>query len=267
MASLRYPDKGMYWSLAHSGLAIACLTVGLFPGEDSVADGPFVFANPSTIVFETPHYPAMVAAGDLDGDGDKDLVVPGRNSDGFAYVVFNQGGGVFSTPVQLELGSQSDWVEINDIDNDGSPDLIFALRSFQGRTQILWGIGDGTFEKEATELKLRREPRCLEVVDLNGDGQKDIAAVNYGSAEVQIIFNQGQRTFSNQFILPIGYEEVGSTSLQEIAAGDLDGDGDHDLAMISIASSKVYLMKNRGDGTFDKPIGWSAPRINEETGG
>ena len=258
---------GMHWSIAHSGLAIACVSFGICLPENTYADGPFVFATPTTIVFETPHFPAMVAAGDLDGDGDQDLVVPGRNSDGLAYIALNQGGGTFSTPIQLDLGSQSDWVEISDVDDDGVPDLVFALRSFQGRALILWGIGDGTFEKDITELKLRREPRCIAIADLNGNGQKDIAAINYGSSEVQILFNQGNRSFGEEVYVSVGHEEVGSTSLQEVAVGDLDGDGDHDLAMISIASSKLYFMRNRGDGTFEKPVGWSAPRINSERGG
>ncbi len=257
----------MHTPFAHYGLGIACMSLGLVLCESALADGPFIFASPTTIVFETPHFPAMVAIGDLDGDGDNDLVVPGRNSDGIAYVVLNQGNGVFATPFPLQIDTQSDWVEIADIDGDGSPDLVFALRSFQGRAFIVWGVGDGTFEKEMSELKLRREPRCLAVADLNGDGQHDIAAINYGSSEVQLLMNQGNRTFGDEVFVSIGHEEVGLTSLQEISAADLDGDGDQDLAMISIASSKVYLMRNRGDGTFELPVGWSAPKINTESGG
>ncbi|MHC4246752.1 MAG: FG-GAP repeat domain-containing protein, partial [Planctomycetota bacterium] len=56
------------------------------------ADGPFLFGPPQVVSMPTPHSPTMVAIGDLDEDGDPDLVIAGRNSEGFAYLVPNEDG-------------------------------------------------------------------------------------------------------------------------------------------------------------------------------
>ena len=239
--------------------SVACASAAL-------ADGPFLFGPPTTITFKTPHGPAMVAAGDLDGDGDLDLVVPGRNNEGIAYVVLNDDG-AFATPVGIEIGTQCDWVEIADIDNDSHADLVFALRSNHGRIVILWGRGNGTFEEERLVLRLQREPRCVAVADFNGDGQLDLAAANYGSSSIQTFLSIGNRTFAKPATSLIAQELIGTNSLQSVRAGDLDGDGLPDLAAVTIGSSHLYMLRNRGDGTFGIPEGWKAPQLLGETGG
>lgn len=230
------------------------------------ADGPFLFGPPTTVQFNTAHGPTMVAAGDLDGDGDVDLVVPGRNEDGIAYIILNDGGAL-AAPVALELGTHCDWVEIADLDNDGNADLICALRSNHGRLAIAWGLGDGTFEEELQMLRLEREPRCVAIADLDGDGALDLAAVNYGSSTIQTFIAVGSRRFGAPTGIPIARELIGANSLQAIRAGDFDGDGLEDLAVVTIGSSRAYLLRNHGDGTFGIPEGWQAPRLKGETGG
>ena len=242
------------FALAAAGLSVAH------------GDGPFLFI-PNTISFETPHFPTMVATGDLDGDGDLDLVIPGRNSDGIAYLVFNQGESGFSTPIPLEIEKQSDDARIVDLDGDGAMDICIIHRSFHGQLRIFWGVGDGTFEEENTFLRLGREPRALEVVDLDGDGDRDIAAINYLSEDVQIILNRGGRMFDPAVGMPIGREAVSVAGLQQLKAADLDGDGDVDLAVIATGSGRLYLLRNRGDATFDIPDGWLGPRLGKEYGG
>ena len=236
-------------------------------GSVACADGPFLFGPPTVIQFDTQHFPTMVAIGDLDDDGDPDVVVPGRNSESIAYIIINQGGGSYSTPIAIEITGQSDWVEIVDLDQDGNVDLVFGIRSYYGRIEIAWGTGGGAFEKELQTLRLKREPRCVEVADLDGDGDLDLASANYASSDVQVILNEGGRTFAAPSTISIGRELVGSASLQEVEAGDLDNDGDLDLVAVTIGSSRAYFLRNRGDGTFEIPEGWGAPRMKGEVGG
>lgn len=231
-----------------------------------VADGPFLFGPPTVVTFPIPHGPTMVAAGDLDGDGDVDLVVPGRNNDGVAFIMLNDNGS-FAAPRSLEVGAQCDWVEIVDIDNDGILDLVFALRSNHGRLLIAWGEGDATYEETFLELRLEREPRCVAVADFNGDGMLDLAAANYGSSTIQTFMNTSSRTFAPSIRIPIARELIGANSLQSVRAGDFNGDGLADLAAVTIGSSRVYVLLNQGDGTFEIPEGWQAPRLLGETGG
>ena len=63
------------------------------------------------------------------------------------------------------------------------------------------------------------------MVDLDGDGDRDIAAINYLSEDVQIILNQGSRVFDPPVGIPIGLT-VSVAGLQQLKAADLDNDGD-----------------------------------------
>ncbi|MCH2160790.1 MAG: FG-GAP-like repeat-containing protein [Phycisphaerales bacterium] len=230
------------------------------------ADGPFLF-SPTVVSFEGSHFPTMIATGDLDGDGDLDIVVPGRNSDGIAYVVFNEGDGTFATPVPLEIEKHCDSARIIDLDGDGAADICFSIRSFHGEIRIFWGVGDGSFEEENLLLRLGREPRSLEVVDLDGDGDRDLAAINHQSDDVQIILNEGGRVFGEASRIPVGRESVPLTGLQQLKAADLDDDGDIDLAAIATGSGRIHFLRNRGDATFEIPEGWLAPKVGKEYAG
>ena len=229
------------------------------------ADGPFLFGPPQVVSMPTPHSPTMVAVADLDADGDPDLVVAGRNSEGFAYLVPNEDG-VLGTPVELVTGGQTDWVEIADLDGDGHLDLCFAVRSLRGRLSLLRGFGDGTFA-EFEEIRLGREPRALVVDDLDGDGDPDIAAMNHRLPIIEILFNDGTGGFTRGGDVVIAEAEVGHPYPQAIDTVDIDRDGDRDLAVVATGASRACVILNRGDGTFEPDAGWRPPRVSGEIGG
>jgi hypothetical protein len=239
------------------------LALGMFMSGSVVADGPFLFL-PEYLPTEESISPTMIATGDADDDGDIDILLPGRNNDGFAYLLLNDGEGNFDSQIQFVTEKQCDHAEIIDLDGDGVTDICFALRSSYGRIMIFWGMAEGGFEKKPQYIRLSRQPRGLAIRDYDQDGQLDIAAINYDSGELQVIRNEGSRVFSMTASLQLGRAITGIPSLQKMQAGDLDGDGDIDLAVISTGHGRVYLFRNRGDGSFEIPDAWMAPKVDEE---
>ena len=261
---------GLSLRIIRSDTSLVCSSILLAStlaiGEPTAfADGPFLFGPPQIITMPTPHSPTMVATGDLDGDGDFDVVVPGRNVEGFAYLMLNEGG-VLGAPVELVTGGQTDWVEIVDLDGDGQLDLCFAVRSLRGRLSILRGNGDGTF-LDFEEISLGREPRSVVVDDLDGDGDPDIAAMNHRLPIIEILLNDGAGSFVRAPQVVVGRSTVGIPFPQGIRSVDLDADGDRDLVVVATGASRIFICRNQGDATFEVSEGWRPSRVNGQIGG
>ncbi len=245
-------------SVAGAGAA-ACL------GGSALADGPFLFI-PEFIGFPEPHAPTMIALGDLDDDGDPDVVVTGRGATNVVYILINDGS-EFADPVPFEVGGQTDWAEIVDLDDDGVLDLCVAMRAFRGRLQVYRGLGDGSFETTGRELLLGREPRCVVAADFDGDGDQDLAGLDHREPTCTIHYNDGTGEFRTSRSFVVSAASVSIPYPQAMVADDLDGDGDPDLVVDCLGSSRIQILRNRGDGTFDAAEGWRPPRVLGEVGG
>ncbi len=98
-------------------------------------------------------------------------------------------------------------------------------------------------------------PVKLLTADLDADGTLDVAVTNPGDNTVSILFNNGSDGPKNWAGLsdPITVE-VG-TSPAALTSGDLDGDGDVDLATANAGSSNVTILLNGANGTFSSVTG------------
>lgn len=206
-----------------------------------------VLFNDGSGVFGTPYLVASggtdtirIAASDIDADGDQDLVVCGYS---FHFLVFwNGGGGSFTSSSYVTLPGAADAaVTVADVDSDGDGDVITA--STTGRPFVSLNQGSHVFGPGDVYLA-GRYVNGLTVADLDSDGHLDLA---FASDIGWIDWNRGDGSFPTA-TPSIAFPAIPTHLL--IAAGDLDGDGDADLATCSKTfggAPMVLVLRNDGD--------------------
>ena len=188
------------------------------------------------------------ALGDLDGDGDPDVITSGFDDD-FMTLLVNGGFGSFE-PRQLVGVPGVRPSAVADMNGDGTLDII-ALRFEPPSTNPI-GVGvflnDGTGQFTAggfaTLADMGFEAGALAVGDLDGDGDLDVVARRSSDAVV-ILVNDGVGGLSQRG------PELALTGPAQLA--DLDGDGDLDLVATG-TDGAVEILRNDGTGSFGAPL-------------
>ncbi|MET0556445.1 MAG: VCBS repeat-containing protein, partial [Vicinamibacteria bacterium] len=168
-----------------------------------------------------------VAAADIDGDGDPDVLVanPGVGGGG-AFWYENTGGGTGWTSHLVFPESSTQWAGAADLDRDGDLDVVSAKSD--GR--VLWhentGRGRGwthrTISNDVTGAFVGT------VEDLDADGDLDVIVV---STDLQNEFRWFENADGAGAVWTPRTIMTGSAALAGVVAADLDGDGDPDLAV------------------------------------
>ena len=167
------------------------------------------------------------AAGDVDGDGDMDLLVGnslGGPTDG-PYFLLNDGSASFSVntsllPRTMATNDFKPWaVEFEDLDGDGHDDLVAGTTAEMGSASIVhWGSARGTYrDGSTTRLPTAAfsvahggaEVISIGVNDCNGDGRPDLLLGGYDGDTLsrrgaQLLVNPGRRTFADMTEAALG---------------------------------------------------------------
>jgi len=125
---------------------------------------------------------SRVAVGDLDDDGDTDLVLGSALPQ--VQTLVNDGAGTFSAGVTLPAGPGGASPGLADIDSDGIADLVLDDTGGGAEQLVIWrGLGGGAFEEDV-HVTAGDQPGGGEVLvaDMDGDARPDVYVMNHGSA-------------------------------------------------------------------------------------
>ncbi len=196
--------------------------------------------------------PFGLDAGDLDGDGDVDLVAARYGSDDVvAYE--NLGGRTFAPPVVVDdrvYGANS--VAVGDVDGDGDLDVAYT----SGRNDLVHvARHDGRFGfRRVARIEgfdpaqglLFGYPQGLAVEDLDGDGDRDVVFGAESTGEILWWENRG----GGRFGLAARTVASSAPAVWSIDVADLDGDGHPDVLGAIQGRNRVEVYRNRGGGRF-----------------
>ena len=223
------------------------------------------------------------AVGDVDRDGDVDILVANNGGDRFAgpYFLVNDGQAGFAADTsRLPDRLSRDWrhrpwaVQLADLDGDGYLDLLAGGHGTPGVTESFayWGSATGKYRDE--DVTMLATPGFITaygggqvistaVHDVNEDGRPDILLGGYddgwGSADrqpwrgVQLLVNRGGRVFVDETPSRLGPSawSAGEGWHLEHRFFDFNGDGTVDIAPQQYAEgANVLAWLNDGTGRY-----------------
>ncbi len=204
---------------------------------------------------------SSIAFSDVDGDGDKDVLITGENSSGdqITKLYTNNGMGAFTEITGTSFdGVARGSITFSDVDGDEDEDvLITGENSSSVRIAKLYiNDGLGTFTEMTGTPFDGVAFSSTAFSDVDGDGDEDVLITGWtssGDRITKLYTNDGMGTFT----------EVTGTPFEGVIEGlvafsDVDDDGDEDVLILGNIFLGAFIAKlytNDGTGTFTEIMG------------
>lgn len=248
-------------------------------------DGTFQLLSPLGFFGEGETGTSIVLA-DINGDGKLDLITSGislgvggafgQDSGSLISVSFGDGAGGFEPARVYRAQSGMFGLAVADFNGDSHPDIVVAS---QDTDSVFLFLNDGTgrfagpqgrylgwMEKGSPANNLLQGPAnatvSLAAVDLNGDGKKDMLAVDVGlgtgPANLVVSLNDGLGNFLADTKIPVldgQFQFFGN-----MITGNFRGTGLPDVVLTpnhlsgSLSGSFFVFVPNLGGGSFGTPV-------------
>lgn len=194
--------------------------------------------------------------GDVDGDGDTDLVLAQEIATNI--VLLNDGTGIFTFSAGAVSGGFGDNEDVRLADFDGDADLdMFTAHEDDAVHALLINDGTGVFVEAPAVIPVNSIANATEVIDLNGDARPDILLGNAGSNIVLLQLANGN------FVDDTANRPIGLGITQDLLLFDIDGDNDPDILSANELDNDLFV--NNGNGFFTNETFARLPANDGET--
>ena len=199
--------------------------------------------------------PLAAASFDADGDGSRDMATVGRDAGVLTLMLARPGPGFWGLPTiamdELPVG-----VAHADFDGDGYPDVLVPSALGTGLS-LFAGTADGGLATTPVNLEPGFANGRVVPVQLDADPEAEIAALDAGSFAAVMLDRGPGGTYGELSRTPLG------SFPSRIEAGDVDGDGLVDLAVLPAGGAGIQLLYGLGGGAFTAPqlVDYSLPAL------
>lgn len=223
--------------LGHSGFQSI---VGIGPGglvaltnnSSSGSNFSFTVGQPqgNIGVVATGSQGALIALGDINGDGNTDAVVADYQTNSFTVYLGN-GQGTFTQGSTFGVGTSPSAIVLADFNGDGKLDVAVANRG-DNTVSVLTGTGDGANFTPVSTMSVVPLPQFLVTGDFNGDGVTDFAAG--GGDAIAVELGRGDGAFTDSTLT--------ADVTWGLLAADLNSDGFTDIVAISSENQPAAII-------------------------